>query len=57
MTRAPIASLRRNLATAMGNATDAESRAALDDAADEARPSLAAPVVVEAMAQARRRRG
>ena len=41
----------------MGNATDAESRAALDAAADEARPSLAAPVVVEAMAQARRRRG
>jgi len=57
MTRAPIASLRRNLAIAMGNATDAESRAALDAAADEARPSLAAPVVVEAMAQARRRRG
>jgi epoxyqueuosine reductase len=57
MTRAPIASLRRNLATAMGNATDADSRAALDEVADDARPSLAAPVVVEAMAQARARRG
>ncbi len=45
MTRAPLASLRRNLAVALGNATDAETRAALDDGPDAARPSLAAPVV------------
>jgi epoxyqueuosine reductase len=56
MTRAPLTSLRRNLAVALGNAADAETRAALDDAPDEARPSLAAPVVDAAMARGRRRR-
>jgi len=56
MTRAPLTSLRRNLAIALGNATDEETRAALDDAADEARPSLAAPVVDAAIARGRRRR-
>jgi epoxyqueuosine reductase len=56
MTRAPIAQLRRNLATALGNAADAESRAALDDAPDAGRPSLAEPVVAETMATSRRRR-
>jgi epoxyqueuosine reductase len=56
MTRAPIAQLRRNLATALGNGADAESRAALDDEADAGRPSLAAPVVAEAMARSRARR-
>jgi epoxyqueuosine reductase len=56
MTRAPITQLRRNLATALGNATDAESRAALDDAPGSDRPSLAAPVVTDAMARSRRRR-
>ena len=56
MTRAPIASLRRNLATALGNADDAETRAALDDTADASRPTLAAPVVAAAVDQARRRR-
>ena len=56
MTRAPTVSLRRNLAVALGNAADAESRAALDDAAGADRPSLADPVVVEAMVRGRRRR-
>ena len=56
MTRVPITQLRRNLATALGNATDAESRAALDDAPGTDRPSLAAPVVTDAMARSRRRR-
>jgi epoxyqueuosine reductase len=56
MTRAPLTSLRRNLAVALGNAADAETRAALDDAPDEARPSLAAPLVGAAMARGRRRR-
>jgi epoxyqueuosine reductase len=55
MTRAPVPQLRRNLANALGNATDAESRAALDDAPDADRPSLAESVVQAAMAQARRR--
>ena len=40
MTRAPLASLRRNLAIALGNATDAETRTALDDVAGR-RPSVA----------------
>jgi epoxyqueuosine reductase QueG len=56
MTRAPLPSLRRNLAVALGNAADAETRAALDDAPDDARPSLRAPVVDAAMARGRRRR-
>ena len=56
MTRAPLASLRRNLAVALGNATDAETRAALDDPADASRPTLAAPVVAAAVDRARRRR-
>jgi epoxyqueuosine reductase len=56
MTRAPLPQLRRNLANALGNARDAESRAALDDEADAARPSLAEPVVLETMAASRRRR-
>jgi epoxyqueuosine reductase len=56
MTRAPVAQLRRNLANALGNAADAESRAALDDAPDADRPSLTDPVVVETMARSRHRR-
>ena len=56
MTRAPLTSLRRNLAIALGNATDPETRAALDDAPDGARPSLGAPVVDAAMARGRHRR-
>ena len=56
MTRAPLPQLRRNLAIALGNAADADTRAALDDAPDAARPSLAEPVVAEAMARGRRRR-
>jgi epoxyqueuosine reductase len=56
MTRAPLTSLRRNLAIALGNAADPQTRAALDDAPSEARPSLAAPVVAAAMARGRRRR-
>ena len=56
MTRAPLSSLRRNLAVALGNATDDETRAALDDAPDEARPSLRAPVVDAAIVRGRRRR-
>ena len=56
MTRAPLTSLRRNLAIALGNATDHETRAALDDVPDDARPSLGAPVVDAALARGRRRR-
>jgi len=56
MTRAPLTSLRRNLAIALGNATDRDTRAALDDGPDDARPSLGAPVVDAAMARGRRRR-
>jgi epoxyqueuosine reductase len=56
MTRAPLSSLRRNLAVALGNADDAETRSALDDSADAERPSLAAPVVMDALARGRRRR-
>ena len=56
MTRAPLTSVRRNLAIALGNATDRDTRAGLDDAPDDARPSLAAPVVHAAMARGRRRR-
>jgi epoxyqueuosine reductase len=56
MTRAPLPQLRRNLAIALGNAVDAQSRAALDDVPDAARPSLAESVVAEAMARGRRRR-
>ena len=56
MTRAPLTSLRRNLAVALGNAADQETRAALDDAPDDARPSLGAPVVDAAIARGRRRR-
>ena len=56
MTRAPLTSLRRNLAIALGNATDQETRAALDDAPDDARPTLRAPVVDAAIARGRRRR-
>jgi epoxyqueuosine reductase QueG len=56
MRRAPTASLRRNLAVALGNAVDAASRAALDEPPDADRPSLAEPVVIDAMAHARRRR-
>jgi epoxyqueuosine reductase len=55
MTRAPLASLRRNLATALGNAGDDASRAALDEAPDADRPSLGEPVVVAAVARARSR--
>jgi epoxyqueuosine reductase len=56
MTRAALPQFRRNLANALGNATDAESRAALDDEPDAARPSLAEPVVVETVAASRQRR-
>ena len=56
MTRAPLTSLRRNLAVALGNAADQETRAALDDAPDGARPSLGAPVVGAALTRGRRRR-
>jgi epoxyqueuosine reductase len=56
MTRAPLTSLRRNLAVALGNAADHETRAALDDAPDDARPSLGDPVVDAALARGRRRR-
>jgi epoxyqueuosine reductase len=56
MTRAPVASLRRNLAVALGNADDDESYRALEDAADADRPSLGEPVVAAAIASARARR-
>jgi epoxyqueuosine reductase len=56
MTRAPLSSLRRNLAIALGNATDDETRIALHDAPDTARPSLDAPPVAAAVARGRRRR-
>jgi epoxyqueuosine reductase len=56
MTRAPLTNLRRNLAIALGNATDRDTRAALDDAPDDARPSLGAPVVGAAIGRGRRRR-
>jgi epoxyqueuosine reductase len=56
MTRAPLSSLRRNLAIALGNATDEDTRAALDDTPDAARPSLDAAPVIAAMARGRRRR-
>ena len=48
--------LRRNLAIALGNAADQETRAALEDTPDDARPSLGAPVVGAAIARGRRRR-
>jgi epoxyqueuosine reductase len=56
MTRAPLPSLRRNLAVALGNAADADTRAALDDRPDVARRSLGAPIVEAAMHRGRRRR-
>jgi epoxyqueuosine reductase len=56
MTRAPLSSLRRNLAIALGNATDDETRDALHDPPDTARPSLDAPSVAPAVARGRRRR-
>jgi epoxyqueuosine reductase len=56
MTRAPLSSWRRNLAIALGNAADEETRAALDDTPDAARSSLDAPPVAAAMARGRRRR-
>ncbi len=57
MTRASVASIRRNLALAIGNAAPFLPRDVLDDAdaEDERRPSLRAPEVAEALAWARER--
>jgi epoxyqueuosine reductase len=56
MTRAGVARLRRNLATALGNAADHLPPGALDGSAGDAeRPSLADPAVVETVTWARRR--
>jgi epoxyqueuosine reductase len=57
MTRAPVASLRRNIAIAIGNASDRLDAAVLDDAdaVDPERPSLQEPGVREAVDWARGR--
>lgn len=56
MTRAGAVRLRRNLATALGNAAGHLPPGALDaDARDPDRPSLADPAVAETLAWARRR--
>ena len=55
MTRAEVGAFRRNLAIAIGNAAGVVSADLLDDAPDEARPSLAEPAVVEAVRWARAR--
>ncbi|HEY8536579.1 MAG TPA: tRNA epoxyqueuosine(34) reductase QueG [Vicinamibacterales bacterium] len=56
MTRAGVVGLRRNLATALGNAAGHLPPDALDaDEPDPDRPSLAAPAVAETLAWARRR--
>jgi len=55
MTRAPVASFRRNLAIAIGNSAGAVGVDLLDDVVDPARPSLQEPGVVEAVRWARAR--
>jgi epoxyqueuosine reductase len=55
MTRAPVASMRRNLAVAIGNSAGAVPRDLLDGERDPARPSLDAPGVREAVRWARAR--
>jgi epoxyqueuosine reductase QueG len=54
MTRAKLTGLRRNLAVAIGNAGDADARAALDEEAGQDRPSAADPMVREHIDWARR---
>jgi len=55
MTRAPVASLRRNLAIAIGNSAGHVPGDLLDDEPDEERRTLSAPGVVDAIAWARER--
>ncbi len=55
MTRAPVASLRRNLAIAIGNSAGQVPDDLLDDAPDDERPTLSAPGVADAIAWARER--
>jgi epoxyqueuosine reductase len=55
MTRAPVASMRRNLAIAIGNSAGAVPPDLLDEDRDPARPSLSAPGVAEAIGWARGR--
>jgi hypothetical protein len=57
MTRASVASVRRNLALAIGNAASVLPRNVLGDGdtIDERRPSLRAPEVLDALAWARTR--
>ncbi|HEY8548814.1 MAG TPA: tRNA epoxyqueuosine(34) reductase QueG [Vicinamibacterales bacterium] len=56
MKRAKITGLRRNLAVALGNSTDPEACAALDEPAGEGRPSIEDPMVARHVAWARARR-
>jgi len=55
MTRATVAVFRRNIAVAIGNAACRVPADLLDDAPDEARPSLADPAVADAVRWARAR--
>ena len=56
MKRAGVRRLRRNLAVAIGNSSDPEAVAALDER-DERRPSAEEPLVREHVEWARRRAG
>jgi hypothetical protein len=53
MTRAPVVSMRRNLAIAIGNSAGSVPLDLLDDERDPARPSVDAPAVAEAVRWAR----
>ena len=53
MTRAPVASLRRNLAIAIGNSAGVVASDLLDEEPDDDRPSLSAPGVPDAIRWAR----
>jgi epoxyqueuosine reductase len=53
MSRAGVRGLRRNLAVAIGNARDAEARAALDEMDESTAPSLRDPMVKEHVEWAR----
>jgi epoxyqueuosine reductase len=55
MTRAPVASLRRNLAIAIGNSAGHVPDDLLEGEPDDARPTLSAPGVADAVAWARER--
>jgi epoxyqueuosine reductase len=55
MTRAPVQSLRRNLAVAIGNSAGAVPADLLDETCDPERPSLEDPAVADAVRWARAR--